>query len=106
MERLVRSITFLGGALAIPLTASAQERSWEGWSMHPMWGAWGISMMVVMFAFWAVVIAAIVVGARWLATKGRPPETDRSLAILRERYARGEINKEEFEARRRDLKAA
>ena len=44
-----------------------------------------------------------VFGIRWLAKQGRQERPDRALDILRERYARGEINKEEFEARRRDL---
>ena len=41
---------------------------------------------------------------RWL-TKGprRAPGEDRAIEILRERYARGEIDKNEFEARKRDL---
>jgi putative membrane protein len=49
------------------------------------------------------VIAGVVFGARWLVRQGRDGQPDRALDILRERYARGEINKEEFEARRRDL---
>ena len=109
MERLTRSITLVAGALGTPLPAWAQERQWDGWGMHPMWGAWGvwgISMMVVMLVFWALVIAGLVLGLRWLVTASRPPASDRALAVLRERYARGEINKEEFEARRRDLEAA
>ncbi len=109
MERLARSITLLAGAVAVPLPAWAQERPWDGWGMHPMWGAWGvggISMMVVMLLVWALVIATIVLGIRWLVTERRPPVSDRALAVLRQRYARGEINKEEFEARRRDLDTA
>jgi putative membrane protein len=104
MGRLMRTIT-LTSALAMPSAAWGQGRPWDGWGMHPMWGAWGISMMVVMLVFWALVIAGLVLGIRWLATERRSPVPDRALAVLRERYARGEINKEEFEIRRRDLEA-
>jgi putative membrane protein len=87
-----------------------QERVVEGrWDMHPMWWMWGTSglvMMLMMLVFWAVVIAGLVLGIRWLLSEGRPPPHDSALAILRDRYARGEINREEFEARRRDLDAS
>jgi putative membrane protein len=90
-----------------PVAALAQERPWEwGWSMHPGWwlgGAGGAVMMLMMLALWGVVITGIVLGIRWLARQGREERPDRALDILRDRYARGEINKEEFEARRRDL---
>ncbi len=77
--------------------------------MHPvwwMWGAGGLVMMLMMLVFWGVVIAGLVLGIRWLVSQGRPAGHDHALAILRERYARGEINREEFEARRRDLDAS
>ena len=91
-----------------PVIASAQERPFEGgWGMHPMWGVWGvwgIGMMLMMLSFWGVVIVGIVLGIRWLASQGTAPRsTDPALDILRQRYARGEINKEEFEAKKRDL---
>jgi putative membrane protein len=96
------SIGFLPGA------TMAQERSWEwGPGMHPvpwMWGAGGLLMMLMMVVFWGVVIAAIVIGLRWLVSQGRQQQPDRALDILRERYARGELSKEEFEARRQDLR--
>jgi putative membrane protein len=63
-----------------------------------------------MLIFWAVVIGGVVVLVRWLSAK--PPATEvpgtrreSPLDILRERYARGEIDKEEFEQKRRDLGA-
>ncbi len=88
-------------------SALAQERVYEwGWGMHPMWGLWGIwgiGMMLFMFLFWGLVIVGIVVGIRWLVRQGRPEVADSALEILRQRYARGEINREEFEAKRRDL---
>ena len=70
------------------------------------WGFGGI-MLALMILFWGAVIYAIV----WLirGTKdGRynPRDWERSksaLDILKERYAKGEINKEEFEAKKKDL---
>jgi putative membrane protein len=38
-----------------------------------------------------------------LASQSRESRSDRALEILRERYARGEIGREEFEAKKRDL---
>jgi putative membrane protein len=94
------------GAL-IPAAAWAQERAGEwGWGMHPMawmWGAWGLGMMLMMLVFWGLVIAGIVLGIRWLARRGDGRRPDSALEILRQRYARGEINREEFEAKKRDL---
>ncbi len=86
-----------------PMTAWAQERPYEYWGMHYMWGPWGIGMMLMMLVFLGLVIAALVLGIRWLVTQGREPRTDSALDILRQRYARGEINKEEFEAKKREL---
>ncbi len=56
-----------------------------------------------MLLFWGMVIAGLVVGIRWLAIQGRASGTDSAMQILRERYARGDISREEFEAKRRDL---
>ncbi len=100
-ERLIGVFTDWG----TPGTAVAQGPGyeWGWWGMHPMWGMWGIGMMVMMLIFWGVVIAGIVLGIRWLVTQGRESRTDNALEILRQRYARGEIDKEEFEAKKRDL---
>jgi putative membrane protein len=71
--------------------------------MHPMWGAWGLIMALMMLVFWSGGIVAIVLGIRWLVTQGKGSRGDTALDLLRQRYARGEINKEEFESKRRDL---
>ncbi len=86
-----------------------QERVFEwGW-WHPMWGVWGLGgfavMLLVMLLFWGLVIAALVLAVRWLIRQGLAPRSGAGPQILRERYARGEINKEEFDAKRRDLGA-
>ena len=95
------------GVLASTGLPMIQERIYEwSWSMHPMWWMWGaggLVMMLMMLVFWGLVIWGIVVGIRWLVHQGRDERPDRALEILRERYARGEIGKVEFEAKRRDL---
>jgi putative membrane protein len=69
-------------------------------------GWWGIGM-IGMVLWWLLIILAIVLLVKWVF--GRPPghgerqPRDRSLDILKERYARGEIDKQEFEEKKRDL---
>jgi putative membrane protein len=73
-----------------------------GWGGGWGWSWFGIVHMVL---WWFLIILGIVVLAKWLFGGGgsRAGGDDRALAILRERYARGEIDKQEFDARRRDL---
>lgn len=103
--------TSLVALAAAASPAWAQDGTYEwGWRGHPMmwmWGAWGIGMMFMMFVFWGLVIAGIVLAIRWLVRGAGGAAAgggaDRALDILRERYARGEIDRDEFEAKRRDL---
>jgi len=114
MVRSFWSIVVL--AITLPACAWAQERTWEGrWEMHPLWWPFAIlaAALVLLVLFgWALLnlaplalgIVAAVLGIRWLmgaADRSRSP--DRAVALLRERYARGEISKEEFEGKMRDL---
>lgn len=76
---------------------------WEhtgGWGMG--WIGLGLLHMIV---FWAVVIFFIVLAVRWFSRgPGDTPPTGKTpLDIARERYARGDIDREEFERLRRDL---
>ncbi|WBY01349.1 SHOCT domain-containing protein [Ramlibacter tataouinensis] len=72
---------------------------------HSMWGwdgGWGFfGLMHVLW--WVLLIAAAVVVVRALAGSGRPRH-DSALQILRERFARGEIDAAEFEQRSKQLK--
>lgn len=74
--------------------------------MHPLWGLsglWHLGIMLLILAFWGVVISGVVLGIRWLGSQGKRPQSDPALEILRQRYARGDISKDEFEEKKRDL---
>jgi putative membrane protein len=45
----------------------------------------------------------MIAGLRWLMGQGHPAQRDEALEILRQRYARGDIDKQEFDTRKRDL---
>lgn len=71
-------------------------------------GGFGIFGMVFMLVFWVLIIAGIVLVVKWLVEQGRSggtygSEGEAALDILKNRYARGEIGKEEFEAKKKDL---
>lgn len=71
-------------------------------------GGWGWGGMIGMSLFWILIVVAIVALVRGMWSSGaaserRPQRT--ALDILNERYARGEIEREEFEQKKRDLTA-
>jgi putative membrane protein len=53
--------------------------------------------------FWVALVVATVLVVKWLIGKGGVAREDSVLDILKKRYARGEINKQEFEERKREL---
>jgi len=76
--------------------------------MHEqMMGLWGWVGYVLMVIFWAVGTVAVVLWVKSWLEQGRPGSTLRepesALEILKKRYARGEINKQEFEEKRKEL---
>ena len=83
---------------------------YQGWcpGCGPMmgWGHMGWLGFAMMLLFWIVIIAGIIVLVRWL-TSGAPAarrgQEESALDVLKKRYARGEISKEEFEEKKRDL---
>jgi len=73
----------------------------RGWLMY--WLGWPLGPLV-MVGLWAVLIVAVVVFLRRVG-RASPAGSDSALEILRTRYARGELSREEFETMRRDLMA-
>jgi len=72
--------------------------SWGGYGPGP-WMLFGPLMMLI---FLGVCIAIVYLAMRGA---GRAGTAERAIGILKERYARGDIDEKEFEARRRVLLA-
>ena len=67
-------------------------------------GSMGIFGFLLMLIWWALVIAAVVLFARWLWRVSNQGGMGKSaLDVLKERYAKGEIDKKEFEERKKTL---
>jgi putative membrane protein len=107
---------FLEIAALMPASAWAAETPAEPyscWGPQMMWGGgWygmilGPLFMVLVIGIVIVVAALIVrsIGGPWqgAAAPHHPPPGRGPIEILRERFARGEIDKNEFEERRRVL---
>lgn len=84
-----------------------------GWMpmMNMMWGGmnfgftpFGAFGWIFMILWWVFIIAGIVALIKWLAGQSRGGASGKSaLDILQKRYAKGEIDKKEFEERKKDL---
>jgi putative membrane protein len=93
---------------ALPAPALAQYH--DGWPMMPMhrWGM-GWLWMLMGIAFWILIVLALAYLVKYLVQitrRGEGPTAaapGSALDILKERYARGEINREEFQSRKKDL---
>ena len=113
MDKNLKTALIIGGiviSVIIILSVVPGLLGWQGYGygmMGPgMMGGYGT--MFLMPFLWIVVIGLIV----WVVVAAirRPGEsdsttrsTDSALEILKRRYARGEINKEEYEEKKRDL---
>ncbi len=69
------------------------------WELAPSFG-WTLVWMALL---WGGTILLIIWGVRQITRSSRQ-DGSRALEILEERYARGEIDREEFESRRHDLR--
>ncbi|HEC94211.1 MAG TPA: SHOCT domain-containing protein [Candidatus Kaiserbacteria bacterium] len=80
---------------------------WNGYETYGNMGGWGPIGFLAMIVFWALVIALIVMLIKRLANNENilPNNTHRNsaLELLKERYAKGEIDTKEYEERKKVL---
>ncbi len=98
--------------MTVPAIAQTYEYRPSMWDMMGNMGDWGWGGMIfgpiMMIVFIAVAVVVVVLLVRWLGGPGhvgalQSPPGKTPPDILKERFAKGEIDKEEFEERRRVL---
>ncbi len=121
MNKESRIALIIGGiVLAVLILAPLIVGGFTGWQGGG-WGGWGGMMgpgmmgfglmggfmPIVMVLFWGLIIWGIIALTRgaWhgCGTHSHSEHMDSALDVLKRRYARGEINKEEFEEKKKDL---
>ena len=111
----MRKILIAAGAVALLIIAvgfgipsKSNAQPFGGWGMMGGYGyGWGPIGMIIWIVILALVIAAVVWFARTMTQSGpqvfgvgrRSPGLD----VLEERYARGEIKREEYLEKKRDI---
>jgi putative membrane protein len=83
-----------------------------GWGMMGGWGGYGYGFGLFHAVVWIVILIAVVALIVWLVRSltgsgaqhhGPPPRRSAGLEVLEERYARGEINRDEYLQKKKDI---
>lgn len=76
---------------------------WGGYGWDGGWLGW-----IMMVVWWVVIIWLAIAVIRWLSARtgeGSERHAPSALEVLKERYAKGEIDRKEFEEKRKALES-
>jgi len=103
MNRLLISVNVIWGAIVMAGPAQAQWRACgPGYGMMGL-GHHGLVWPILMALFWILVVLCIIWFVRSTALSRKDGAEDSAIDIVKKRYAKGEITREEFEKIRDDL---
>ena len=74
---------------------------WNPW--HMMFGLGGLFLWLVFVGL--IILLVLAAAGAFKGKQSEKPHQESALDILKKRYARGEINKEEFDRMKRDLQS-
>lgn len=107
------TVLLAGGASAFAQGYGPGNMAGGYGSGYGMMGGYGFGYGPVHLIFWVVILIAIIVGivfmVRSMTFAGghhmahMPPKRSAGLDVLEERYARGEINREEYLEKKKDI---
>lgn len=111
MDKNVKTALIIGGIIIGLLLILSVVPGWGGWGnwgmmgpgMRDGFGFGGGLLGILWIVILGVVIWAIVAGTTGGIHHADASSGDTPLEILKKRYARGEIGKEDYEARKQDL---
>ncbi len=104
-----RRMTLAAASAAASIAAAAPALAQPyGPGMMGGWG-YGYGYGPIHLVVWAVILIAVIAGVVWLvrsrsdAAAGNTARRSPGLDVLEERYARGEINRDEYLAKKKDI---
>ena len=102
LKRVVTSLVVLPMSTAA-LADAGPDRGWEYGHMY--WnGGFGMFGGLMMLVFWGIVVALIVMAVRWFSVSGQTGnQSPDALEILKSRFAKGELDEEEFRRKKAAL---
>lgn len=106
MNRFLISVSAFLGAILMVSPAQAQWRGYGPGCGMMTWGHHGFLWPILMALFWIIVILCVIWFAKSMAHSRKDRTEESALDIVKRRYAKGEITKEEFEKIRDDLTKA
>jgi len=96
----------LGGMMGNYFTGGGENgmMGFGGWgNMMNGWNGYGLFGFLPMVIFWLLLILGGVALVRYLGRNNRKDVSNSSLNILKERYAKGDIDKKQFDAMKKDI---
>jgi putative membrane protein len=91
---------FMGGWFMSPRMMGPGMMGWQGYGYGYGFNWFGALFRIILAI---IFLALIAFGIYYLVGAGRLAPSSRSLEILKERYAKGEISKEEYERIKQEL---
>ncbi|MFC3959489.1 SHOCT domain-containing protein [Halovivax cerinus] len=104
--RTVRRASILAVSLAGTATGTVAAHGGGSYDGGMMGGGWGLFGGTMGLLWMGLLVAAVLYVGSSLLSLGSGRTDERSLSVLRDRYARGDLSEEEYERRRERLERA